>query len=119
MVIGINILAVPAAGKHELEADTVEAVGVKVGLVWKEVAVEGSFGSGSVVETVEAEGLLGEGKLADLVATPIALWRIGNRPGEVALTLVARDHLETFREGGDCSGGIAGIAVEKVVSRVC
>lgn len=117
VVIGVEVLAVPAAGKHELETKTVEAVGVKVVLVGHEVTVEGCLGSGVVVQAVEAKGLLLKGKLTDLVAAPFTLGGIGDWPSEVTETLVTGDHAETLRESSDVSGSVAGVSVEKVVCK--
>ena len=56
LILAGDVLSIPAAGEHQLEADAVSAVGIKVGLVWEEVAVERTFGGLGVVETVESDG---------------------------------------------------------------
>jgi hypothetical protein len=107
LVLGSNVLAVPARGEHQLGADAVLAVGVEVGLVGHEMAVEGALGREAVVEAVEADGLLGEALLGG---------RGGLASGEVALVGVAGDHLHAVGEGGDL--GLAGGVVEEVVAGV-
>lgn len=104
LVLGGHVLAVPARGEHELGADAVLAVGVEVGLVGHEVAVQGALGRLVVVEAVEAERLLGEALLGG---------GVGLAGREVALVGVAGDHLHAVGEGGDL--GLAGGVVEEVV----
>lgn len=105
LVLRGDVLSVPARGEHELGADAVLAVGVEVGLVGHEVAVEGALGGLAVVEAVEADGLLREAGL-----------RAGVRLGdaEVAQVGVTGDHLHSVGEGGDL--GLAGGVVEEVVA---
>lgn len=105
LVLGSDVLAVPARGEHELGADAVLAVGVEVGLVGHEVAVEGALGRDVVVEAVEADGLLREAGLRGGVALA---------GGKVALVAVTGDHLHAVGEGGDL--GLAGGVVEEVVA---
>ena len=62
VVMGVNIDAVPASREHQLSADTVGTVGVKVGLVWHEVTVEGGFAGLGIVKAVKPNSdLLQEG----------------------------------------------------------
>ena len=81
------------------------------------MAVERSFRSGTIVETVETKSVLSQGRLGSEVGTsPAGLWRIRDRVREVAKSLVSRDHLETVREGGDVAGRVGWICIQKVVS---
>ena len=97
-VVGFEIFAVPALWKEELEAKAVDAIGVNVGFVGQEVAVERGLGVSLVVEAVEANGLLAQGGLRDVGATPGHLG-IGHRERKVALVWIARNHLEAVGHG--------------------
>lgn len=114
LILGGTILSIPARREHELETDTISAVGIKVGLVWEEVAVERTLGGLGIVEAVESESGLTEEWLLCIFAEPEGFLDIGDGVSEVALVGVACDHLETSGEGG--KGCVAGIGVEEVVS---
>jgi len=114
LILAGDVLSIPAAGEHQLEADAVSAVGIKVGLVWEEVAVERTFGGLGVVETVESDGGLAEERLFSILAGPERLLDVGDGVGEVTLVGVACDHLEASGEGG--KGGITCVGVQEVVS---
>lgn len=108
-VVGrVEILTVPAAWEHELQAESIGTLRVQERLLWKEVAVKGSFRRSVVVEAVETNGVLSQSRLGREIGTsPAGLWRIRNRVvGEVAKGLVARDHLEAVGESGDVAVGI-------------
>jgi len=114
LIIRSAVLAVPARREHEFEADTISAVGIKVGLVGKEVTVERALGCLLVVEAVESKsGLAEEGLLSEL-AGPEGLFNIRDRVGKVSLVGVASNHLKTLRESSDRLA--ASVRVEKVVS---
>lgn len=70
VVLGINILAVPARREEEFGTDTVGAVGIHVRLVGQEVTETGTFRSLVVVEAVEAKRLLRESALGHIFKTP-------------------------------------------------
>jgi hypothetical protein len=110
---------VPAAGEHELKANTIQAVGIQIGLVWEEVTVQRALRSntGCIVETVETESSLTKEVLSFIDAGPIRLWDVGNWVREVSLVRVTRNHLKASREGSDIGNrSIASIWVQKVVS---
>jgi hypothetical protein len=110
---------IPAAGKHEFKANTIQAIGIQIGLIWKEVTVQGALRSntGCIVETVETECGLTKEILGFIDASPIRLWDVGNWVREVSLVRVARNHLKASREGSDIGNrSIASIWVQKVVS---
>jgi len=104
----VEILSVPAAWKHELQAETIGTLRVQERLFREEVAVERSFRGGVVVETVETDGVLSQSRLGREVGTsPVGLWRIRNRViGEVAKSFVSGDHLEAVREGSNVAGRV-------------
>ena len=109
VVVRVDILAVPARREHELETDTIGAVGVQVVLVGQEVTAERRFGLGLVVQAVEPEGLLLEGGLGTLFTGPFRLGRIRDGPGEVPLEGITGNHAEALGESLD-------ITVQKVVT---
>jgi hypothetical protein len=117
-IIGRSQVAIPAAGKHQLKADTVRAVSIKVRLLGQEVTEERAFGSGGIVKTVETHSSLAKEFLSVVGSNvPVRLWYVGDRVRKVALEAVACNHGETSREGGN--GGLAGIGVQEVVSEAC
>jgi hypothetical protein len=98
VVLGGDILAVPARREHDLGADTVGAVLVHELLVGKEVTVAGALRGLVVVHAVEAKRLLHESLLGHVVLGPLVGWRVGNGTGEVAVTAVTSEHLEALGE---------------------
>lgn len=109
VVIAIDILAVPARGEHHLETDTVSAVLIQVSLVGQEVTTKRGFCLPVVVQAVETNSLLLEGRLGGLVTGPLRLGRVGDGPSEVALEGVTGKHAESLREGLDI------IAIQEIV----
>ena len=91
-------LAIPARREHELETDTILAVRIQVILVRKEVAVQGRFRLLGIVETVESNSLLLKSELGHLIAGPLGLGRVWDRPCEVAEERVSGYHPEVGRE---------------------
>lgn len=99
LVIGsVQIFAIPARREHELETDTILAVRIQVILVRKEVAVQGRFRLLGIVETVESNSLLLKSELGHLIAGPLGLGRVWDRPCEVAEERVSGYHPEVGRE---------------------
>jgi uncharacterized protein YqhQ len=72
MIVGVDVLAVPARWEHEFEADAVFAMRIHVSFIGQEMAVQGAFGILRIVEAVESDGFLAEGGLRGLrrVAAP-------------------------------------------------
>lgn len=114
LILAGDVLSIPATGEHQLEADTVSAVGIEVGLVWEEVTVKGAFWGLGVIETVKSDGSLAEEGLLSVFAGPEGLLDVRDGVGEVTLIGVACDHLEASGEGGE--GSVACVGVEEVVS---
>ena len=114
LILAGDILSIPATGEHQLEADTVSAVGIEVGLVWEEVTVERTFRGLGVVKTVESDGSLAEEWLFSVFAGPEGLLDVRDGVGEVTLVGVACDHLEASGKGGE--RGVACVGVQEVVS---
>jgi hypothetical protein len=101
VVIGVNVLAVPARGEEELGADTLRAVGIEVTLVGHEVAVARALGLAGVVHAVEAERLLHESLLGHVIGGPLRCRRVGDGTGEVTHARVSGNHLEALGESLD------------------
>lgn len=111
VVIGVDILAVPARWEHQLETDTIGAVGVQVVLVGQKVTAQRRFGLGLVVQAVEPKGLLLEGGLRTLFTGPLRLGGIRDGPGEVPLEGVTGNHAEALWESLDI------LTVQEVVTK--
>ena len=112
VVVGVDILAVPAGWEHQLETDTIRAVRVQIVLVGQEVTTERRFGLGLVVQTVEPKGLLFEGGLGTLCTSPLRLGRIRDGPGEVPLEGITGNHAEALGESLDI------FTVQEVVTKI-
>lgn len=104
-VVGaVNDIAThPARGEHELESNTIRAVGVNVGLIGKEVTLKGGLARLVVVETVDANGHLLENALFDVAFCPpsrLLRIRLVAAPGSIKLAprVVARNHAEAWLE---------------------
>ena len=82
VVVGGNIFAVPTAGKHNLNTDTIRAVSVHELLVGHEMPKQRRFCGTVVVQAIKANRLLRECQLAEFVATPSILVGVG-LPGKV------------------------------------
>lgn len=77
VIIALGVLSIPALGEHDLEAETIFAVGIEIGLVGHEMSVESALGRRSVVETVEAKGSLLKTVLTGLAQkAPMGLLRV-------------------------------------------
>lgn len=101
LVCAGDVLSVPAAREHELEANTVGAVRIEILLVGKEVAIERTFRGDSVVEAIESKSSLTKECLGVVWCDiPERLLDIRNRVGEVALVGISSNHLKTSGEGG-------------------
>jgi len=114
LVLDLKALSIPAAGKHELQTETIKTVGVEVSLIWHEVAIEGAFRSNRVVKAVETQcGLLKKGLGVIWSNVPVRLWNVGDRISEVTLIGITSNHLEVFGKGGQAS--VASIWIQKIV----
>ena len=89
---------VAATGERKLEAETILAVRIHVVLRRELVAVQRRFWVLSVVEAVETQSTLLKKELVARIGGSAAQVRVGERAGEVAGVLVARNHLKAFRE---------------------
>ncbi len=118
LVLDFEGFASPAAREHQLETNTISAVGIEVSLVRHEVSIERTFRGLGVVEAVEAQsGLLKEGLGVVRRLVPQRLLNV--RDGivrEVAVVGIASNHLETRREGRQ--GGVTSVRIKKVVSSI-
>jgi hypothetical protein len=114
VVVAVEGLTGPAGGEHDLETNTVLAVGIKVGLLGHVVAVKSSLRILGIVQAVETKGTLGEGVLASLLhggpSRLLGVWLTGVSSSVGTSFSVARHHSETFGESGDV------FAVEQVVT---
>jgi hypothetical protein len=109
------ILSVPATGEHELKADTIKTVSIKVGLVGHKVTIQRDFRGLSVVEAVETESCLTEKGLSIVGCNiPVRFWDIWDRIGKVPLICVSGYHFEVSWEGRE--GGVATVGIEQIVS---
>ena len=99
VVIGCDILAVPARREEDLGANAVGAVSVEEVLVWHEVAVARALGGLVVVEAVEAQGLLHERLLGHVRGAPRGCWLVRDWASEVAHAGVTSEDLKTFGKG--------------------
>jgi hypothetical protein len=110
----VNINTIPARREHELEANTIKAISIKVSLIRKEVAIKRTLGRDGVIEAVETKSCLSEEGLLGHVASPVRLWEIRNGIAKVTLVGIAGDHLEVL---GECrEGGVVCIGVQKIVA---
>lgn len=121
VVLGVEVLAVPARGEHDFGTDTVGAVGIEIVLVGHVVTVQGALGSLAIVEAVESDGTLSKIGLRSLSKTgPDGLLRVdildvaaGN--GVVAARGVAGNHAESRRERLNTAAGVGSIREQEVV----
>jgi hypothetical protein len=89
-------LPVPATWEHQLKANTILAIGVKISLVRQGVAIKRALGSLGVVETVESEsGLTKEGLSVIWSHVPVGFVDIGNWVVELALVGISSNHLKS------------------------
>jgi hypothetical protein len=115
LVLDLEALAIPAAWEHQLQTDTINAVGIKISLVWHEVAIKGTLRSLSIVEAIETHrSLLKEGLGVVWGVVPERLFDVRDWVAEVAVVGIASNHVEVCREGRQAS--IASVGVKKVVS---
>lgn len=103
VVLGAEVLSIPARGESDLRPDTVGAVRIDKGLVGDRVAVQGRLRISLVVEAVETHGALPQGFLrSKALAVPLVGRRIGlgKVPGRPAsLIRVSGNHSKASREG--------------------
>jgi hypothetical protein len=114
LVLNVEALAIPAAWEHQLQTDTINTIGIKISLVWHEVAIKGTLRSLSIVEAIETHcSLLKEslGIVRGLV--PERLLDVGDWVAEVAVVGIASNHVEVCRESRQASA--ASVGVQKVV----
>ncbi len=118
-----GVLAVPARGEGELEADAIDAVGIQERLVGQVVAEQSALVVPcGVVKAVEAESALGKDFLGGLAVTsPLRLRGVGLRDVKssyriVAASAVACDHAEVVGKRRDISARVPGVGVQKVVA---
>lgn len=111
VVLRVTFLSVPARWEHDLEANTIGAVRVKVRLVGQVVAAERRLRILVVVQTVESESLLAEGLLGGLFAGPFRFRGVRNRPREVAQVGVTGNHAKVVGKRGHI------LSVKQVVTR--
>lgn len=111
VVIGGNILSIPARSKHDLGADAIGAVVFHVLLGGQEVAVARTFRRLAVVHAVHSNGLLTKRQLCFIRVGPGRCRRVRHRARKVAKTRVAGEHLEALGESLDV------VAQEKIVGK--
>jgi hypothetical protein len=123
VVLGINILAVPARGEGNFKAKSIGTVGIQVRLVGHVVAVERGLGLLGVVQAVEAECTLSQIRLVGLAkGLPVGLGRVRLRrvaEGVVAAVCVSGNHAETVREGLDVLVVVGRVTLKVVPSSDC
>lgn len=111
VVLGVEVLSVPAGWEHDLKTETVCTGVVDERALGESVSVHGGLWRAGVVETVEADGLLAQGRLSLLLLGPAELWRIRLLEGEVTETSISRNHTKASRECLDI------LSIQEVVTR--
>ena len=108
------ITTFPARRKHELEANSVNAVGIKIVLLGEIVAIESTLRVLGVVQTIEPDGALSKIRLGSLTERcPGRLVGIGLSwvaKSIVATESITSNHLETSGESSHF------IAVKQIVA---
>ncbi len=122
VIRAIQVVAVPAGRKHEFEADTIQAVGIKIILGGEVVADESSLRRTlAVVEAVESDGTLGKitlGGLVELGPEGLGRIRLGvvhASDGIVAAETITCNHVKALGKGGDVTD-LARIRVQEIVT---
>lgn len=109
------VTSLPAGREHDLETDTICAVGIEVRLIGHEVAIQGALRSLGIVEAVEANGALSQDFLGSLTQRSperfCRIWLSWVTSSVGAAVSVASDHAEIGRESLDV------VSIEKIVSR--
>lgn len=98
VVLGVEVLSVPARWEHDLKTETVCTGVVDERALGESVSVHGGLWRAGVVETVEADGFLAQSRLSLLLLGPAGLWRIRLLEGEVTETGISRNHTKASRE---------------------
>lgn len=110
VVLGIDVLSVPARRESQLETNAVGAVLVEVLLGGHEVAEQRSLRGLGVIQAVETESALLEVGLRCLAhGSPVGLRRVGLggvAEGVVTAQVASGDHLEALGEGLDVVLGV-------------
>lgn len=105
VILAVQVLAIPAGRKHELQAQAICAVRVKVSLFREKVAIQSALGVPGVVEAVEAHSTLRQNTLRGLAkACPLRLWWIRLTwvtSGVGSSVITSRNHSKSLGESGD------------------
>lgn len=108
------VASFPAGGEHDLESDTIRAVGVEISLVGQVMAIKSALWVFGVVQAIESKRTLGQGVLVGLAKRfPEGFLRVRLAwiSGCVRSSVIrSRQHPEVSRESGDV------VAIEKVVT---